>query len=82
MNIYNLPIVNNYKYLGIFMDNNVNFKENTQQIIKKMIKNEKILKTQKLYNNKKEYLSQLYKTFVLPHTLYGNSIYYPLMYDK
>ena len=45
LKIYNFPIINNYKYLGIFLDNNINLKANTKYIIDKMLKNDKILKT-------------------------------------
>lgn len=51
LNHYEIPIVNNYKYLGIFLDNNVNFKSNTEYLIKKMKKNNNILTSQKFYNN-------------------------------
>lgn len=43
INLYDIPIVNNYKYLGIFLDNNVSFKRNTDYIKDKIKKNSKIL---------------------------------------
>ena len=43
MNFHDFPVVSNYKYLGIFLDNNVNFKKNSEAIKKKMQKNAKTL---------------------------------------
>ena len=34
LNIDKYPILNQYKYLGIIIDNNLNFNYNTQHIIK------------------------------------------------
>ena len=36
LKIKNYKIVNKYKYLGLYLDNNMNLKENTKHIIKKL----------------------------------------------
>ena len=33
INIKGYPILNKYKYLGVFLDNNMNLKENTKYLI-------------------------------------------------
>ena len=45
LKIDNYPILNQYKYLGIIIDNNLNFNFKTQLIIKKIKTNKKILST-------------------------------------
>ena len=39
LNIDNFPIINKYKYLGTYIDNNLNLKENTKYVINKMNNN-------------------------------------------
>ena len=41
------PIVNKYKYLGIYLDNSMNMKYQTKELKKKMLHREKILR---IYN--------------------------------
>ena len=43
LNIEKYPILNKYKYLGVILDNNMNLKFNTQYVINKLRKNQKII---------------------------------------
>ena len=43
LNIENYPILNKYKYLGVLLDNNMNLKFNTNYVINKLRKNQKIM---------------------------------------
>ena len=42
-NYLDIPIVNEYKYLGIYIDKNLNFKKQLEYMEKKMKKAEKII---------------------------------------
>ena len=59
-----IPILNKYKYLGVYIDNNMNLKENTKYINQKLRISQKIINTQKLFNNNKSHLIQLFKVFI------------------
>ena len=41
----NYPIINNYKYLGVILDNNLNLNYNTKSIIQKINANKKLITT-------------------------------------
>ena len=50
LDLNNYPVINKYKYLGTYIDNNMNLKENTKYIINKMKNNQRTIYTQKYYN--------------------------------
>ena len=57
INLDNFPIINQYKYLGTIIDNNMNLKANTNYIIAKIKKNQKTINTQKYYNNNSQHIT-------------------------
>ncbi len=72
-----VSIVNEFKLLGVLIDNNINFQKNISYIIKKV--NPKIYSIKKLFHLPFSVRIQFYKTFILPYFDYFLSliIYYP-----
>jgi len=72
-----VSIVNEFKLLGVLLDNNINFQKNISYIIKKV--NLKIYSIKKLFHLPFSVRIQFYKTFILPYFDYCLSliIYYP-----
>ena len=47
LNLDGYPVLEKYKYLGVYIDNNFNLDVNTKYVIDKMMKKKKIIATQK-----------------------------------
>ena len=75
LDLQGFPLLNEYKYLGIWLDNNLNLNKNTTEIVKKIKSKQQLLLTQKHYNNDPAILVQIFKSFILPYGDYGNLIY-------
>ena len=71
-----IPIVDNYKYLGIWIDRNLNFKKHLEYVKDKVKSSMKILNIMKWRKCSKWHVIYSWMTYIVPHFRYGALVYY------
>ena len=73
-----IPIVDSYKYLGIWFDKNLNFKKHLDHIKEKIKASLKIVNIMKWRKCSKWHIIYSWMTYIVPHFRYGALIYYKM----
>ena len=73
-----IPLVDSYKYLGIWIDKNLNFKKHLEYDKDKIKNSMKIINIMKWRKCSKWHVIYSWMTYIVPNFRYGAPIYYKI----